>query len=319
MQDGVSPSARRLLSLAAAGCSFQGAADALAEFCGLKVCDNTVRSVALAAGRAVREWRRTSPAPAEAFAKAEGDVELAVDGTSVNTLGGWRELRLAVFAKRPAGRPALPAEWDSRHLPAPTARFAFGGLWTSDRFGPMWRASAGRLGVRDAAGVTVLGDGAKWIWKEADGQLPGSQGVLDVYHACEHLFACGDRLFGEGSAEGRAWAEARRKTLLEKGSEGVRAELAAELKTARSPRRRKALAELSAYLEPHAGRTRYAARLAAGRSIGSGLVEGACKTVVGRRLKQTGARWRVRHAEEMTALCCLRYSGLWDAYWSAAG
>jgi hypothetical protein len=79
-----------------------------------------------------------------------------------------------------------------------------------------------------------------------------------------------------------------------------------------------AAAELADYLAPHAEHTDDRRRLAEGRSIGSGLVEGACKTVVGRRLKQTGARWRVRRVERMASLCCVAYGHQWDAYWKKA-
>jgi hypothetical protein len=83
-----SPSGRRLLCLAAAGHSFQGAADALAEFCGLKVCDNTVRSVALAAGRADREWRRTSPAAQADRGAVAGAARRGDDGIVLPALLG---------------------------------------------------------------------------------------------------------------------------------------------------------------------------------------------------------------------------------------
>ena len=60
-----------------------------------------------------------------------------------------------------------------------------------------------------------------------------------------------------------------------------------------------------------------------GWQIGSGTIESACKTVVCRRLKAGGMRWRERAA---TALCQLRalYRSerrLWTDYWSrtAAG
>jgi hypothetical protein len=43
-------------------------------------------------------------------------------------------------------------------------------------------------------------------------------------------------------------------------------------------------------------------------------VEAACKTVVGRRPKQTGARWRVRRVERMASLCCVLYGERWEAY-----
>jgi hypothetical protein len=50
------------------------------------------------------------------------------------------------------------------------------------------------------------------------------------------------------------------------------------------------------------------------RSIGSGMVGGACKTAIGRRLKLTAARWRVKRLEWMAALCCLHYGAQYDAY-----
>ena len=39
------------------------------------------------------------------------------------------------------------------------------------------------------------------------------------------------------------------------------------------------------------------------------------KQVIGRRLKQTGARWKVRRVERMATLCALQASDQWDTYW----
>jgi hypothetical protein len=311
----VSPHALRLVCRAAAGRSFRAAADDLEEFCGLRISAGTVRFAAEGEGAALQR-SPVGDAVRKAFQEAEGDVEFAVDGVMVNMLCGWRELRLAVFAKRKAGPPATPKQWDDRYLPAPAARFAFGSVCTAARFGPQWRTRAAELGIARTADVTVLGDGAKWIWRQAGLNLPGAPGLLDVYHAGEHLFAAAWSAFGEGSADGRKWAHAKRRLLLKAGSEAVRERLAEEVKGA-GARRRGAFGGLADYLAPHADRTGYRERLAAGKSIGSGLIEGACKTVVGKRLRQTGARWRVRNADAMTALCCLAYSGCWDAHWTA--
>jgi hypothetical protein len=38
--------------------------------------------------------------------------------------------------------------------------------------------------------------------------------------------------------------------------------------------------------------------------------------VAGRRLKQTGARWKVRRVERMAALCAVQAGDQWDADWS---
>jgi hypothetical protein len=135
--------------------------------------------------------------------------------------------------------------------------------------------------------------------------LPGAVGVLDSYHAGEHLHAAAVARYGEGPAA-EAWYAARRRTLLESGASALLSELTSEPD---------GVPGLVGYLWPHVGHTPYRERLAEGRSIGSGMVEGACKTAIGRRLKQTGARWRVRRLERMAALCCLHYSDLFDAYW----
>jgi len=132
--------------------------------------------------------------------------------------------------------------------------------------------------------------------------------VLDIYHAAERLHAEANAHFGEGTAAAKGWAEARRATLLAEGARGLLGELAGG-----------DWAGARGYFEPHLGHTDYAGRLRAGQSIGSGLVEGSCKQVIGRRLKQTGARWKVRRVERMAALCAVQASDQWHAYWAQAG
>jgi len=62
----------------------------------------------------------------------------------------------------------------------------------------------------------------------------------------------------------------------------------------------------------------YAERLAAGRSIGSGLIEGSIKQLVNRRLKLTGARWRLDHVGPLVELGALINTSDWHAFWAAA-
>jgi hypothetical protein len=95
----------------------------------------------------------------------------------------------------------------------------------------------------------------------------------------------------------------------------VQAHPAAARAHARSAAERAALDDVAGYFGRRAELLGYAGRLAAGQSIGSGLVEGACKQVIGRRMKQTGARWRVRRANRMATLCCTLHGDTWDIYW----
>jgi hypothetical protein len=305
----VSPHAQRLICTLAVDRSFERCARQLRQVAGICVCDNTVRAVCDRHGGLMRAWQRDDPEAARPFRDAGGDVEFQTDGTCVNTTGGWREVRLSIFAKRRRGEPVTDLEdWDEQRLPAPHARVATAAIRAGERLGPQWRRAAARLGVGRTDELSVLADGAKWIWAEVEKNLPGADGVLDIYHGGEHVHAAAVALHGAGPAAA-AWYRARRRTLLESGAAGLLAGLAAEPGD---------VSGLVGYLEPHRDHTPYRRRLAEGRSIGSGLVEGACKTAIGRRLKQTGARWKVRRLERMAALCCLDYSGLSEAYWKQA-
>ncbi|MCL2710929.1 MAG: hypothetical protein FWE95_08615 [Planctomycetaceae bacterium] len=75
---------------------------------------------------------------------------------------------------------------------------------------------------------------------------------------------------------------------------------------------------LRGYLESHRERLGYRERLAEGRAIGSGQVEGACKHLIGKRLKQAWAKWKVERLDQMAMLCSLRYSKQWEKYWTQA-
>jgi hypothetical protein len=229
------------------------------------------------------------PQAQEDFRKATGDVEFSTDGTSVNTWEGWREMRLGIFSKRHRGEAAAPADWDDRKLPTPHVRVALAAIENSERFGSRWGQWAQRLGVRNTAEITTLADGAGWIWQQAAMHLPGATGVLDLYHALEHIADAAKMVYGENTTRCHRWIESTRTALLSGGWPTVRQQLrAAWLRTKKRPHR-KTLQSLATYLGKHQRRLGYVQRLAESRSIGSGQVEGACKHMIGRRLKQTGA------------------------------
>jgi hypothetical protein len=310
-----SPQAQRLICLAGGSWSYDLAAQRLAEFCGLSVSDTTIRELAQTHGAQANQWLREEPAAAQEFRQARGDVEFTTDGTSVNTTDGWREMKLGMFSKRERGEPATPAEWDQRTLPTPEVRIAFAAIEESEEFGRRWKAWRKRLGLPDTSAITVLADGAKWIWEEQRKHLRDAEGVLDVYHALQHIAATSQALYPDAPAAD-AWLDAARQTLLQQAWSGLEAFLKAEC-ASRSAAEQAELNALRNYLAPHQLHLDYAGRLREGRSIGSGQVEGACKNLIGRRLKANAARWRVRRVNRMAGLCCLLYSHQWDTYWNA--
>jgi hypothetical protein len=306
--------ARRMVTLAGMSWSFDAASRHLLEFCHVSVSDDTVERVCQEEGERARKWMNESGEPAAAFKAAGGLPEFYTDGVKVNTVGGWREMRLSVLAKRQPAAPCRPADWDRRVLNDPSARLASCAIADCNRVGASWRRMAEGAGLRDAPDLSVIADGARWIWDQAARRLSGrAEWCVDVYHVSQHLHDCGKALLGEGPAA-RAWAEQRLRCLLELGGPGLIDRLNAE-RTAETPPRRAAIDRLLGYLGDNRDSLWYPSRLGRGLPIGSGLIEGAAKNMIGSRLKANSARWRIRRAERIGALRCMDYSGQWDGYW----
>jgi len=257
-------------------------------------------------------------ATAKQFAAAKGEVEFAVDAGKMNTREeGWKDLKIAVISKRESAQPAMPEEWQKDRLPAATMVVAFAMIAASKTFRKTWAPALRQLGVTAFAAVHALGDGASWIWKSVQRVLTGCTQTLDIYHACERLSRCAQKIFGDETAEAKLAFERGRQRLVADGWSGVCGwvgELLSVEDAAEQERRRVSTEKMLGYFLKHVGRLNYRERLASGRAIGSGAVEGQAKTL-GLRLKTRGARWRKKNVRPMASLICVRHSIQWNAYW----
>lgn len=316
--------ARKFGCLFCTAWGFKKAAEHLNEVCGWSASARTLSRFCYQEGGKIEAWREQSSeaiTPAEQFAAAEGEVEFQTDGTMVNTIeGGWSEVRVGLFLKRKAGPAARAALWDSRKLPTPTARSIRVYLGSSDDFAATWRDWAAILGIKDFSQITVIADGAKWIWGQADVQFPGSRGVLDIFHVLEHVATATRSVYGDNIGARQGWKDSAAMAILGDGWAGVcdwigrwrTLELAE-----RTPAINAATEELLGYLKAHTQHLGYCERLARGFPIGSGHIESANKYVIGRRLKRTGARWHDNHVRKMATVCSTQYVGDWTAYWES--
>jgi hypothetical protein len=311
----LSPGATRMTCLAAASWSFDVAADRLEAFCGVRIDDETIRRHAHRAAAALARRRDDAP-PAAAFARAAGDdAEVLVDGVYAPTRGGWREVKMALFQARPRGEAASPAEWAGRELPGPSASAAYATTADCEAFAATWRGRAGRLGIDPDGPLTVLADGAAWIWRAAAERFPAAAQVLDIFHASQHIAAAGAALHGEGTAEAAEWVEGCRSRLLADGWPGLLDHLGATTGPDLTGPGREAIDGLIGYLAAHTGRLGYFGRLRLGQSIGSGAVEGLARRL-GRRLKVPGRGWDPGHIDRMATLVIVAGSAEWDGLWS---
>lgn len=314
VEGGRSRQAERLLCLAGASWSFAQASAHLRELSGLSVLPNTVRSVCQREAGRIETWQANDAAAVTKYRETPGNVEFETDGTCVNTTQGWKEMRVGVFAKRISGNPAKPENWKTRKLPAR------GHAWPSRRLKTVRRLQL--VGRWWPVGSGFAPPARSTFWPTArSGSGSGSTFIspsrmaLDVFHALEHVNAAAKIQFGEGSEATCRWQDQARDALLAEGWTGIERVIDATRPTAVRASQRAALGELAGYLRPHAGRLNYAQRLAEGRPIGSGMIEGACKNYLGRRMKQTGARWLIPNANRMAILGSLVYADQWSSYW----
>jgi hypothetical protein len=141
--------------------------------------------------------------------------------------------------------------------------------------------------------------------------------ILDFYHASEHLLEFAKVLIPDDD-DRRQQMDAWCQTLKHRGGRVLFEELERLDLTTASATVCTGHASLLGYLRNNLHRMDYPTYIARGWQIGSGLIESACKSVVGRRLKGSGMRWRERGT---TALCQLRalYKSqpeLWNHYWA---
>lgn len=294
--------------------SFKKAEVALREVAGWRLDEDTIRRACHETAEHARSTRQRR-GTAEVFARAEGEPELHIDAGKVNTQGGWRDVKLAVIARRPAGGPVTAAEWDERDLPAPSARSVVAAVEEAESFGARCAAEVARLGLGEPKGLHILGDGAEWIWNLADRRFAGASQCLDFWHAAGYLGAAASAALGSGSVEAAAALSRGKGKLLGDGYRGVEewvGELASEMPPGGDGT---ASAAALNYLAGHKDRLNYALRLRRGQAIGSGLVEGSIKQLLNVRIKQTGAKWRVEHVAPLVELGALAAGPEWDAFW----
>ena len=167
--------------------------------------------------------------------------------------------------------------------------------WTGARYGKHqeFEIYAGRaalaMGQHFAQKVVFLADGAHTNWELQKTNFPGSVGILDFYHASEHLGVFCGLLKDQRRAKvtHTRWAH----MLLDGQALQVVQELRRKADTVTE--RDSAIREIN-YFRNNLSRMDYDAYKAQGLPIGSGLVEGSCKFVVAKRFKGSGMRWKRR-------------------------
>ena len=223
----------------------------------------------------------------------------------------WREIKGAVIYRlEQAGQTA-----GGRGVIAQKQVVAWQG--EPQEFGRRVQAEARRRGLASARDVFVVADGGVWIWNVQKDRFGHAQGMLDFYHASEHLWAVARSLHPGDETAARAWVEPLLSQLKHGQEAGVLQQLA-DLPAWCAAQNRLVppdVARERAYFQNHREHIHYAAMAAQGCPNGSGAMESFCAQLQG-RLKRCGQFWSPPGMADLLALDVARRNFDWDALWS---
>jgi len=182
------------------------------------------------------------------------------------------------------------------------------------------RAEATRRGFGpDAAGlIQIVVDGEKCLAKRLRKLFPKAVLTLDIRHVEERLWTAGRAFHAEGSTALAKWVDELRELLYQSGRKLVaRLRKLREGIACRGPgtkSQRAALDRLLGYVEPRRRMMCYGKWLQQDLVIGTGVIEGAVRYVIGERMDCGGMRWVKGKAEAILQLRCIEVNGLWDHF-----
>jgi hypothetical protein len=179
-------------------------------------------------------------------------------------------------------------------------------------FADLVKAEGIRRGADHVRQFTILGDGAAWIWNLASSKFPEATQIVDLFHAREHLHDLArllEFMLGDHKDE---WLAARLDDLDYGDIDSIcKAARLYPLQGVKNDELNTALG----YFKNNAPRMRYHWFRQCGLFTGSGVVEAACKTIIGQRLKLSGMHWTTAGADAITTLRCQQASRPEDRIW----
>jgi hypothetical protein len=293
----------------------------LLKMSGLRISESTVERTTEDAGRRLaKRWdERQLLGPDRVWdwqldAQGRGCAYVSIDAICVPMQGPG--------GAKAEGRMAYTAmlynpqsEHDERRRLPQQVRY-LSGFHSLESLGLKLRRQAGQVGWDEAEQQIALTDGGSGLEDFIRGNFPLAQCILDFYHASEYVASLARALYPQEEdfqKHNAAWCHQLKH-------EGGAALLAAweqlDLQD-RSPAVRETYRVASQYVRNNVHRMDYPTYLASGWQIGSGPVEAACKTVVAKRLKNSGMRWGTDGANTVCHLRALFLSepDQWETFW----
>jgi hypothetical protein len=320
-----------MTALVGATVSFAEGSEFITHLSGVSIGAKMVERAAKRLGNEIAEVERQSTDP-ETERKLPPTLYAAVDGTGVpmraSELDGrsgkqpdgsakTREAKVCiVWSAEGRDKNGVPTR-DPGSITYSAAIETAASSDTNDELPPFAqrvRREMSRRRYFEADRRAFLGDGAAFIWNLADEHAPGAIQILDRFHAKEHLTDAAKAIWLPGSDNCQRWYTAREAELDAGDIESLVERLHVHSDRPESLPSCEAAADCERYFCHHSDRMRYAKFHAEGLCTSTGVLEAACKTVVGTRLKRPGMHWSLHGANAIIALRCAKLSGRLDTF-----
>ena len=320
LEGAYTPALARLICLEGGNApSFLEGSKNLQEVGGISVSERQIQRVVARVGQSAMAWQKRESAPGPCDAKI---LYISADATGVPMRGeelegrkgkapdGKAKTRMAmlgcVFTQHKEdekGRPMRDHE-STTYL---------SGFQSPSDFGIGLRREAIRRGLFSAKETVLLIDGACGLEKLGRDYFPDAIQIVDFYHALEHMETLMETLWGK---EDDAWKKRRRhhwKKLLR--HDGVERIIKQARKEALERGKVQDVETALGYFVNNVSRMQYGTFRAKNYFIGSGVIEAGCRTVIGKRCKQSGMFWGEQGADKVLAFRCIHASRRLDSFW----
>lgn len=162
--------------------------------------------------------------------------------------------------------------------------------------------------------TVCIADGARDLWLFFRKKYPDAIHVVDFFHVCEHLSKLSELFFSDPS-EAKAWYNKQKIVLKEDPHGAAKVIRAVRYRRTKAKHNPEIESELK-YLQRNRKRMNYFELQQNNLPIGSGVVEAACKNLIGTRMKKSGMRWTLTGGQTILTLRSLILSNRWEQFWS---
>jgi hypothetical protein len=272
----------------------------------LKPSVSTVKRVVDYVGRFIKEHGLPDDiAEQEQVASEAVTLAISMDGTSINIKDeGWKHAGAATVSSYDAAGKRLTTIYIGR-MPE-KGKKTIKALLEAE--------VSAKLSHHNFKYVVCIADGAREFWRYFRAKYPDAIHVVDFFHVAEHLSKLSQLLF-MNELDAKTWYE-KYVNILKNAPHGA-------AKLIRAVRYRRSLIQKNneieselKYLQHNRHRMDYYSLIAKHLPIGSGVIEAACKNLIGARLKRSGMRWTYEGGETILTLRSLVLSKRWDAFWN---